>query len=178
MEALWKLFRQAFDSTCSIGHAGVASSIPVSITTDVRPIRKIMRTYRTACVLVLLSCSFLSATPRRTVSLDGSDWRLAGVELATGESLGIPREGSARVRFQPVAVPNDVQLTVLKDPYGQDSEITEINRREWWYVRSFLSPDHGTGHQVRLVFDGVDYFADVWLNGQKLGSHEGAFTRF
>jgi hypothetical protein len=31
---------------------------------------------------------------------------------------------------------------------------------------------------MRLVFDGVDYFADVWLNGEKLGSHEGAYTRF
>ncbi|WP_169314589.1 glycoside hydrolase family 2 protein [Thiothrix nivea] len=29
-----------------------------------------------------------------------------------------------------------------------------------------------------LHFAGVDYFADVWLNGQKLGSHEGYFQQF
>lgn len=29
-----------------------------------------------------------------------------------------------------------------------------------------------------LVFDGVDYFADAWLNGHYLGSHEGCSGRF
>jgi beta-mannosidase len=29
-----------------------------------------------------------------------------------------------------------------------------------------------------LHFGGVDYFADVWLNGQQLGSHEGYFQAF
>ena len=29
-----------------------------------------------------------------------------------------------------------------------------------------------------LHFDGIDYFTDVWLNGKKLGSHEGYFQHF
>ena len=31
---------------------------------------------------------------------------------------------------------------------------------------------------VRIEFQGVDYFADVWLNGYYLGSHEGFFNHF
>jgi len=53
-----------------------------------------------------------------------------------------------------------------------------VNRREWWYVRSFATPHLSEHGQARLVFDGADYFASVWPNGRKLGEHEGAYTDF
>lgn len=31
---------------------------------------------------------------------------------------------------------------------------------------------------MQLKFEGVDYFADVWLNGVKIGHHEGYFQPF
>lgn len=31
---------------------------------------------------------------------------------------------------------------------------------------------------VRLVFEAVDYYAEVWLNGRRLGAHEGNFASF
>ena len=136
------------------------------------------RMQRILCGLLLLSSCCACALPRKMISLDGAGWHLAGVELGIGESVGIPKDILSGVRFEPVSIPNDVQLSVLKDPYGQGSEVVRINKEEWWYVRSFPSPAGGAGRQVRLIFDGVDYFADVWLNGQKLGGHEGAFTRF
>jgi len=115
---------------------------------------------------------------RTVLSLEGRGWELAGCEPGDGERLGIPSRRQKELKVLAVSVPNNVQLTVLKDPYGQGPEIAEVNRREWWYVRSFRSPGLTAGHQARLVFDGVDYFAAVWLNGRKLGEHEGAYTRF
>lgn len=47
-----------------------------------------------------------------------------------------------------------------------------------WYRRRFDLPADITDKMLRLVFDGVDYAADVWLNGQYLGFHEGYFQRF
>ena len=44
-----------------------------------------------------------------------------------------------------------------------------------WYRRQFARPE---GERLQLIFDGVDYFADVWLNGHYLGSHEGYLGRF
>jgi beta-mannosidase len=47
-----------------------------------------------------------------------------------------------------------------------------------WYRRDVppvpLPPDA----VARLIFSGVDYAADVWLNGQHLGFHEGRFAPF
>ena len=48
-----------------------------------------------------------------------------------------------------------------------------------WYRTSFPTPiKAGQGERVWLQFDGVDYYADVWLNGRYLGSHEGFFGGF
>ena len=46
-----------------------------------------------------------------------------------------------------------------------------------WYRTRF---DYAAGDTtvVRLAFQGVDYFADAWINGYYLGSHEGFFNHF
>ena len=47
-----------------------------------------------------------------------------------------------------------------------------------WFRREFQADASWKGRAVRLRFDGVDYFADVWLNGKSLGHHEGYFQPF
>ncbi len=47
-----------------------------------------------------------------------------------------------------------------------------------WFRREFEASADWQGRAVRLRFDGVDYFADVWLNGRSLGHHEGYFQPF
>jgi beta-mannosidase len=118
-------------------------------------------------------------SPRAFLSLDGSGWKLVGLQPGEGEKLRVYRPVPNQLHLISTKVPNDVQTAIgLRDPYGQGPEIVDINKKEWWYLRSFPPPKVGPGRQARLVFDGVDYFADVWLNGEKLGSHEGAYTRF
>lgn len=47
-----------------------------------------------------------------------------------------------------------------------------------WFRRSFEVPEEWRGKRVRLVFLGANYVADVWLNGEWLGWHEGGYTSF
>ena len=48
-----------------------------------------------------------------------------------------------------------------------------------WYRKSFDFAAVDESEQViQLIFEGVDYFADVWLNGTYLGFHEGYFQSF
>ena len=47
-----------------------------------------------------------------------------------------------------------------------------------WYKHAFTLPLQPPDVMSTLVFDGVDYLADVTLNGQPLGKHEGYFQRF
>jgi beta-mannosidase len=46
------------------------------------------------------------------------------------------------------------------------------------YRRSFSAPTREADERVFLCFAGVDYFAEVWLNGVSLGRHEGYFAPF
>lgn len=46
------------------------------------------------------------------------------------------------------------------------------------FTRPFAAPNRAGDAAVALRFCGVDYFADVWLNGYHLGGHEGYFGEF
>ena len=47
-----------------------------------------------------------------------------------------------------------------------------------WYKKSFLLENKSDLLLYALRFAGVDYFADVWLNGEVVGKHEGYFQWF
>jgi beta-mannosidase len=47
-----------------------------------------------------------------------------------------------------------------------------------WYRHHFQIDRSLKGKVIQLVFDGVDYTGDVWLNGHYLGFHEGYFQPF
>ncbi len=47
-----------------------------------------------------------------------------------------------------------------------------------WYQTNFVLPKAHEKHMAHLVFQGVDYEADVWLNGHYLGHHTGYFQAF
>jgi beta-mannosidase len=82
-------------------------------------------------------------------------------------------------------VPGDVYTDFwrageIDDPhYGRNGMRAKwAMEREWWYRRTFEVPLSQRGKTFRLIFDGVDYSCDVWLNGKKLGGHEGMGSRF
>jgi beta-glucuronidase len=80
---------------------------------------------------------------------------------AAGWSDGVPDA-------TPIAVPgswND-QLVGVRDELGPA-----------WYERRFDSPPVD-GYKLALRFGSVNYIAEVWLNGEPLGSHEGGNLPF
>ncbi len=65
-------------------------------------------------------------------------------------------------------VPNNWQLAGLNNFNGSVWFITEIN-----------VPDKYKNFQLPILkFNGIDYFADVWINDVKIGTHEGYFQEF
>ncbi len=47
-----------------------------------------------------------------------------------------------------------------------------------WYRYKFTVPDSVKDKFIKLIFYSVNYVADVWLNGNYLGYHEGGYTPF
>lgn len=58
------------------------------------------------------------------------------------------------------------------------SQTTDIDRGVGWYRLHFRAPGLAEGRHAFLQFDAASIVAEVWLNGRRLGSHAGAFSRF
>ncbi len=58
-------------------------------------------------------------------------------------------------------------------------DISEVGRNfyTYWFRTEFGVPADFRGRLVWLQFDGINYRAEVWLNGQKLGALAGMFQR-
>ncbi len=68
-------------------------------------------------------------------------------------------------------------------PYAVESALSGVGKRvsdneELWYERSFTVPKTWDGRRTLLHFGAVDWLADVWVNGVKVGSHSGGYTPF
>ena len=70
----------------------------------------------------------------------------------------------------------------IEVPFCYQCELSGINSQEHvdviWYRRTFEIPAEMAGKRRLLHFGAVDYKADVWMDGQYLGGHEGGYTPF
>ena len=99
-------------------------------------------------------------------SLDGS-WAYE-IELdEPGESLGWHGRDFDTSSWREMQLPTNWYLTDVGDHFGT-----------LWFRRTFRISPELRDQRLFLRFGGVDYVADVWLNGVFLGSHEGMFNPF
>jgi len=121
---------------------------------------------------------------REQITLSGDDWYLGQFEPGKGESKGAhePRcpLGDAWMR---ASVPGDVHSTLLEkgaipDPHYADNfeRVKWVHECEWWYRKRIHVPAEWLGRGMHLLFEGLDYVADVWADGHYLGHHEEMFN--
>ena len=115
------------------------------------------------------------------VRLNGSDWKLGSFKMGLGERQSAYLPSFNDSDFRTVSVPGEVQVQLGfhgMSLFHQDRELTFVNEKEWWYRKAFVVPVDYKEKNVRILFEGVDYFCSVWLNGEKIGDHEGCFVPF
>jgi len=83
-------------------------------------------------------------------------------------------------------VPGTVHLDLLKkqklaDPfYGlQEKDAYWVEKKEWWYKNEFWLDEFNSQWEkkkkIELVFEGLDTFATIYLNGEKVGEADNMF---
>jgi len=107
-----------------------------------------------------------------------ADWRLQHFADGAGEAAGAHLAEHDDLAWLPATVPGQVHLDlmaaeVIPDPFfGLNYEqCLWVEEKEWWY-RTAFTPDleELSGKRVELVFEGLDTFATVYLNGQEIGA--------
>ena len=104
-------------------------------------------------------------------SLNGSDWILECVGDAF-PSIHATVPGN---------IQSDLENALCLKPiwYGMgDERIWEVARHDWWYHKDFIIPDEWKRKRIKLCMDGVDYSCDVFIDKQKIISHDGQYERF
>ena len=106
----------------------------------------------------------LNATPAAVVNLSGR-WHIARDPDNVGQAAEWFRRGPVASAV-PAEVPNPLELTFP----GYDGVV--------WYWRSFDGSELVKYDDVRIYFQGADYYAEAWLNGEYLGGNESALLPF
>jgi beta-mannosidase len=104
----------------------------------------------------------------------GEDWRWRGSHLPDSRDRRHWRVGSV-----PGCPHHDLWKSgEIPDPYiDRNSLLSEwISQRTWVYKKTFTVGDEMKGRRVYLHFNGVDYQAEFFLNGESLGRHTGMFV--
>lgn len=79
-------------------------------------------------------------------------------------------------------IPHDYDGKILV-PFPVESQLSGVEKRlsendALWYKRTFTIPSSWRQQKVLLHFGAVDWQADVWVNGIKVGTHTGGYTPF
>lgn len=115
------------------------------------------------CMAVNTSSAAKEASAISNVITLSGQWQFQPTNIKSVSAETIPDQPQV---WQSISVP-DNWFRQGKDIHGQA-----------WYRKQFEVAPKVIGRHVRLVFQGVDYASDVWINGHYLGHHEGYFQPF
>jgi beta-galactosidase/beta-glucuronidase len=92
--------------------------------------------------------------------------------------------GLWKYAIQPVGKQKPINFTGdILVPFAVESSLSGVQKRvgkenELWYQREFTVPAKWKNSKVLLHFGAVDWEADIWVNGVKVGQHTGGYTPF
>ena len=126
-----------------------------------------------------------AARPDGRLDLDGGSWRVQRDSLVEADGEALSKAGFPDADWVPATVPGTVLASyfnagALPDPNFGDNQLMlsdSFFHADFWYRREFETPPIGEGRRVFLHFGGVNWKADVFLNGRSLGRLDGAFLR-
>ena len=126
-----------------------------------------------------------SPEPDGTQYLRGGNWKLqrASEVSATGEQLSASSYNDED--WQVATVPGTVLTSYLNngavpDPNFGDQQFLLSDTyftSDFWYRDSFVIPSEKQGQKIWLNFNNINWKADIYFNGQKIGDIKGAFIR-
>jgi hypothetical protein len=142
--------------------------------------------------LVSTQCLFLAAAAF-TQSLPeplllNSDWQLLTASNTSRSAIDISWTGfDPGEDWRPATVPGTVLTSLVNDGvypeplYGENNRPDKISeglcRDSYWYRTVFRIPRDYAGRKIWLHLDGINYSAEVWVNGRIAGTMHGAFAR-
>jgi hypothetical protein len=111
-------------------------------------------------------------------------WRLTPAPQVSADGAAISQPGFDANDWWSATVPGTVLTTMIDRGVYPDSDYglnnlaipESLNKQDYWYRIEFPAPKTER-RQLLLTLNGINYSAEVWLNGKRLGEIKGAFIR-
>ncbi len=127
-----------------------------------------------------------AASAPQPVTIEGG-WRLQDVAKAPQPGAEVASAKFDARGWYAAIVPGTVLTSLVNDGVYPEPLYGENDRPEiipeslchtsYWYRTVIRVPRSYQNHRVWLNFDGINYAAEVWVNGAKVGTVRGAFIR-
>jgi hypothetical protein len=118
--------------------------------------------------------------------LFNSGWEMIEApRLKDADGAVLSKPGVNTGDWYDATVPGTVLTTLVNEGvypnpyYGLNNLLIpeSLNKQDYWYRTEFGMPKDFTGRELTLQFNGINYYAEVWFNGEYLGHITGAFIR-
>jgi hypothetical protein len=111
-------------------------------------------------------------------------WRMAAAPTVKASTEEVAKAGFDTKDWLVATVPGTALTTMIDrgvypdSDYGLNNLIIpeSLNKQDYWYRNEFKGPAT-KARRMTLTFEGINYTAEVWLNGKSLGNIKGAFIR-
>src|SRR5512133_2985675 len=88
--------------------------------------------------------------------------------------------------WYPATVPATVMGVLTSDGLFRDlfmsDSLKKVSRepfdKPWWFRTRFNLPGRKNGRHIILKFEGIDYYANIWLNSKRVASRDSVFGAF
>ena len=117
----------------------------------------------------------------------GAGWQLQDATKVSDGGAVIATEKYKPQGWRAATVPGTVLTSLVNDGvypepmYGENNRPDKIpdslSRTPFWYRTVVKVPKEYKDRQVWLNFEGINFSAQVWVNGQQVGTMKGAFAR-
>lgn len=119
------------------------------------------------------------------LDLCGGNWKLQRSSLVAEDGDVLSTAGYNDAAWTVATVPGTVLNSYFNAGAIPDQRFSDDQKQisesfflsDFWYRDEFDLPSSFAGKTVLLNFDGINWKADVWVNGTKAGRVEGAYTR-
>ena len=127
--------------------------------------------------------SLQQSAPAKWTLSDG--WSLKEAPKVNADAQQIAQPSFSTTGWIHATVPGTVLTSMVDDGIYPDPDFglnnlaipESLNKQDYWYRNEFLAPTSMQGRHLELTFAGINYKAQIWLNGQLLGAVTGAFNR-
>jgi hypothetical protein len=138
-------------------------------------------------VMVSGSTLFAASSELPAPAVIASGWQLQDAAKVAEMGGVISTERYKPQSWHNATVPGTVLTSLVNDGvypeplYGENNRPDKIPdslaRSQYWYRTVFSVPKAYRGRHVWLNFDGINFAAQVWVNGRQVGVMKGAFSR-